>query len=234
MPRGAAPGVDRLTPRERECLRLVGELLQSKEIARRLGIAADTVDERVGSAMRKLGVSSRREAARLLASAEAAQGGLPADTPGDGGPPPLPLHNPRPKALAAEAEEASDVGGERSDAELLVERPDCGVPRDLDHAGGSGAGAGVLLGDPQDRTVPPARDGADLGAFGRLDVRGGRQLLAQTGGAYERLTPIRKTLSILLLGALSATLLGWVIVAAHEAAIALQQSLPGGHFQPRR
>ncbi|MCF8505786.1 MAG: helix-turn-helix transcriptional regulator [Caulobacter sp.] len=58
--------IGRLTPRERECLRLVAEHLHSKEIARRLRISQHTVDGHLNEARRRLGVASRRDAARLL------------------------------------------------------------------------------------------------------------------------------------------------------------------------
>lgn len=58
--------VSRLTPRERECLRLVARHLQSKQIAQQLGISPYTVDKHIGEAMEKLEVRSRREAAILL------------------------------------------------------------------------------------------------------------------------------------------------------------------------
>jgi DNA-binding CsgD family transcriptional regulator len=57
--------IARLTPRERECLRLAGRMT-SKDIARHLGISPHTVDERIGAAVKKLGAANRRAAARLL------------------------------------------------------------------------------------------------------------------------------------------------------------------------
>ncbi|AHE53169.1 helix-turn-helix domain-containing protein [Sphingomonas sanxanigenens] len=63
--------VARLTPGERDCLRLVLDHKPSKEIAIRLGIGPDAVDKRIKQAMRKLGVSTRVAAARLLADADA-------------------------------------------------------------------------------------------------------------------------------------------------------------------
>ena len=59
-----------LTPRERDCLRLVGRGLQTKEIAVALGLAPDTVDEYIGTARLKLGAANRRIAARQLLAAE--------------------------------------------------------------------------------------------------------------------------------------------------------------------
>ncbi|WP_448659201.1 helix-turn-helix domain-containing protein [Sphingomonas sp. CJ99] len=55
-----------LTARERNCLELVGEGFRSKEIAVRLGISHHTVDQHLKAAVRKLGATSRQDAARLL------------------------------------------------------------------------------------------------------------------------------------------------------------------------
>lgn len=59
-----------LTARERECLRLVAAHLQSKQIARRLGIQPTTVDRHCERAMHKLGVTDRVEAALQLLADE--------------------------------------------------------------------------------------------------------------------------------------------------------------------
>src|SRR6476659_7504067 len=58
--------VELLTPRERECLRLVDQHLSSKEIARKLGMSKTSVDTYCDRARRKLGVPDRYEAARLV------------------------------------------------------------------------------------------------------------------------------------------------------------------------
>lgn len=63
--------LDRLTDKQRECLRLVYAHLSSKEIAPRLRIEPGTVDQYIKAAMRTLGVSERRAAARMLAEHEA-------------------------------------------------------------------------------------------------------------------------------------------------------------------
>src|SRR3569623_1473132 len=55
-----------LTPRERECLRLVDQHLSSKQIARELGMSKTSVDTYCDRARRKLGVDDRFQAARLL------------------------------------------------------------------------------------------------------------------------------------------------------------------------
>ena len=69
-----------LTAQERECLRLVGLQLSSKEIANELGISKASVDTYCNRARAKLGVTNRREAAQLVRSLEA-DTGAPA-TPG--------------------------------------------------------------------------------------------------------------------------------------------------------
>lgn len=64
----------RLTDKQRQCLRLVYAHLSSKEIAPRLGVEPGTVDQYIKAAMRTLGVSDRRAAAKMLAEHEAASG----------------------------------------------------------------------------------------------------------------------------------------------------------------
>ena len=89
--RGAAdPEIDHLTPRERECLRLVYEHLSSKQIARQLGISKHTVDTHVDKARQRLGAVDRYDAARRMAAFERAAGiptqsGPDTNRIGDGG-----------------------------------------------------------------------------------------------------------------------------------------------------
>lgn len=73
MAGGAPLPVDRLsqlTPKERDCLRLVLENLSSKQIARQLGISQTSVDTHVRRARAKLGISDRYAAARMVAAWE--------------------------------------------------------------------------------------------------------------------------------------------------------------------
>ena len=56
-------GADDLTPREEEVLRLVGQGLANKQIARRLGIGERTVKAHLTSVFQRLGVSDRVQAA---------------------------------------------------------------------------------------------------------------------------------------------------------------------------
>ena len=68
---------DELSAREVEVLLLLDEHLGTDEIARRLYISEHTVRSHVKSLLRKLGVSSRREALEALAAARAASEGSP-------------------------------------------------------------------------------------------------------------------------------------------------------------
>jgi DNA-binding CsgD family transcriptional regulator len=56
-----------LTPGQLDCLRLVDQHLNSKEIAVELGISSHTVDQRVRQALATLGVERRAQAARIVA-----------------------------------------------------------------------------------------------------------------------------------------------------------------------
>jgi DNA-binding CsgD family transcriptional regulator len=60
--------LSRLSNRQRDCLRLIGELKGSKEIARELNITQNTVNSYVAEAVALLGARDRRDAARMYAS----------------------------------------------------------------------------------------------------------------------------------------------------------------------
>lgn len=62
--------IENLNDGQRDCLRLVLAHLNSKEIARELGVSPHTVDQRLRTAMRVLNVQSRFEAARKFAAAD--------------------------------------------------------------------------------------------------------------------------------------------------------------------
>ena len=59
--------IARLTAGQLDCLRLVDQLLSSKEIATELKISPHTVDQRVRQALAILGVERRAHAARIVA-----------------------------------------------------------------------------------------------------------------------------------------------------------------------
>ena len=60
---GADEPLDRLTPREREVLALIGLGFPNKRIARELGLSEKTVKTHVGHVLAKLGVGDRTQAA---------------------------------------------------------------------------------------------------------------------------------------------------------------------------
>jgi DNA-binding CsgD family transcriptional regulator len=71
MDGGAVEGnVENIPEREREVLRLLVRGHDAKSIARALGLSLNVVNERLRDSRRRLGVSSSREAARLLAAHE--------------------------------------------------------------------------------------------------------------------------------------------------------------------
>ena len=58
---------DGLSDRQADCLRLAGQGLSSRQIARRLGLSARTVDDHILLGCRWLGVRTRVQAVALLA-----------------------------------------------------------------------------------------------------------------------------------------------------------------------
>jgi len=66
---GGQEPLDRLTPREREVLVLVGRGFPNKRIAQALGLSEKTVKTHVGHVLAKLGVSDRTQAAVLAVRA---------------------------------------------------------------------------------------------------------------------------------------------------------------------
>jgi two-component system nitrate/nitrite response regulator NarL len=59
------PSVPRLTNREREVVRLLGQNLSNKEIATRLGVEVATAKNHVHNLLEKLNVHRRSDVARL-------------------------------------------------------------------------------------------------------------------------------------------------------------------------
>ncbi|HVI99159.1 MAG TPA: DUF4019 domain-containing protein [Sphingomonas sp.] len=75
----ATQGIDALTEKEKQTLRLIVRGHDAKSIARSFDLSVHTINERLRDARRKLAVSSSREAARLLFDAE----GAPPNPSGD-------------------------------------------------------------------------------------------------------------------------------------------------------
>ena len=75
MVQSVSTAFEKLTPREREILRLIAGHLQSKEIARALNLSPKTVEMHVLSARRRLSGMSRRDAALAFVAWEAGDPG---------------------------------------------------------------------------------------------------------------------------------------------------------------
>lgn len=65
--------IQRLTERQKDCLRLVAQGYTSKEIGRVLDLSPSTIDNHILAAVQSLNANSRGEAARFLASMETRQ-----------------------------------------------------------------------------------------------------------------------------------------------------------------
>lgn len=65
--------VERLTERQKDCLRLVAQGYTSKEIGRALDLSPSTVDNHILAAVQATGSLNRGDAARLLARSETRQ-----------------------------------------------------------------------------------------------------------------------------------------------------------------
>ena len=96
-----------LSPQQVACLRLVGELRTSKQIADILGISSHTVDTHLSNAVRRLGAANRMEAARLLAEATAK---VPIPSPVSAGAPPQRLTGQSPPVAATPPPALHDAG----------------------------------------------------------------------------------------------------------------------------
>jgi len=139
--------VARLSEGQRECLRMVYRHMETKEIARKLGISPDGVTQRIKAAMRILDVNRRKDAALILARAEGTESY-----------PPL-VYPPRDIAMAPEPAmfTASTEGGRQSGSSAGVMREDQAAywPEP--------SSRGRVLPLPIGRTRPD-----DLGLVGRL------------------------------------------------------------------
>lgn len=65
--------IQRLTERQKDCLRLVAQGYTSKEIGRTLDLSPSTVDNHILTAVQSMNANSRGEAARFLTGIEARQ-----------------------------------------------------------------------------------------------------------------------------------------------------------------
>lgn len=113
--------VEKLTDRQKDCLRLVARGFTSKEIGRLLDLSPSTVDNHVTAAVQQLGAPNRGVAARALADLEFRQK-LPSQ----------PQHLAQSDQTAILATETGGTGWSRTALQLLDLPPVGGKRNDLD------------------------------------------------------------------------------------------------------
>ena len=191
-----ADGIARLTPREKECLRLGAPNCPSKEIGRRLGISQYTVDGYLDEARRKLGAADRFEAGRLYRAHEAQLAGSLSGEEGPGGP--------------AAGVEAPDAGLQ---TKPVIDRRKQLSTDDLRVVAG---GAGLQSGSP-----PRGSHQEPAGAPERPTIA---RTLAGHGAAG--LTPLQRLMVILIIAAGSLLVVSGLLWGARELTLSLQPPTP--------
>jgi DNA-binding CsgD family transcriptional regulator len=221
-------GFERLTPREREILRLIAQHRQSKEIARLLRLSPKTVEMHVLSARRRLAGLNRRDAALAFIAWET--------DPGND-------YRKQSAGLAmAQSEVSSRFNSESShDDEIFHEHSEPGlgllhrklaVPgrgADLDggNAGTRSAGGGDGLGSAQGAGGGRSAWQAAPEGLGRDGLPGGRHAAPYGRSWRDDLTPLQWLGLILAVATLGGILLGTVTMGAHEFLYALQRFREG-------
>jgi DNA-binding CsgD family transcriptional regulator len=225
---GDNQGFEKLTPREREILRLIAQHRQGKEIARLLRLSPKTVEMHVLSARRRVGGLGRRDAALAFIAWEA--------DPGND-------YRKQSAALAtADVRVFSRFNSESSHDETFHADTDTAagllhselaVPgRGPDPDGrdarawppGPGDGVGAAQGPGGGR---PAQQAAAQGAGGD-GLPGRRHAPAEHGRSWrDDLTPVQWLGLILAVATLGGVLLGMVTMGAHEFLFALQRFREG-------
>lgn len=223
----ARTAFEALTPRERECLRLVARHHQSKEIARLLNISKSTVDKHIDSAKARIGAADRRAAALALVAHESDLGiEYPSDpdpipkSPADGSV--EPQFNADPGAFSDRindqpADLQSSVPGQLGGSGIGAEPAGQSGPggSDIDHRFGPAPAAAVA--------AAGKAAGADPQRHGLVDL--GRSLLGW-GGVHD-LTPLSLLTRIAIIAILGSLLLGGVLMGAHEVALLVQRIVDG-------
>jgi DNA-binding CsgD family transcriptional regulator len=113
-----AQRVARLTAGQLDCLLLVDQHLNSKEIAAELGISSHTVDQRIRQALQILGVERRAQAARLVARSKGPYQRLIHQSPYI----PADPQTSQPEAAVGHQIRHADRAGRAGDASFLTEQ----------------------------------------------------------------------------------------------------------------
>ncbi|QTC92030.1 helix-turn-helix transcriptional regulator [Brevundimonas goettingensis] len=161
---------DKLTERERECLRLVHAHLNSKQIARELGIKPGTVDRHCENAVRKLQAGNRIDAALRLAAWET----VGTDSQSD----PIPM-----------AQWPSSASLERANEDYHDRETGSGAGRQLERGGSHSHGNGQYAGQTFDGRASGGGH-AQAGALPDARRGDGRALLSGDGLARSGLQSV--------------------------------------------
>jgi DNA-binding CsgD family transcriptional regulator len=220
-------GFERLTPREREILRLIAQYRQSKEIARLLRLSPKTVEMHVLSARRRVGGLNRRDAALAFIAWET--------DPGND------YRKQSPELATAGFGGSSRLNSESSHDDIFHEQSEPGVSllhrelavvgRGLDPDGrdprtgpaGGGDGVGAAQGAGGGRSAQQAAP-ESVGGDG---LPGGRHAASHGRSWRDDLTPLQWLGLILAVATLGAILLATVTMGAHEFLYALQRFREG-------
>jgi DNA-binding CsgD family transcriptional regulator len=218
---------ERLTPREREILRLIAQHRQSKEIARLLRLSPKTVEMHVLSARRRLAGLNRRDAALAFIAWEA--------DPGND------YRKQSAELATAPSQGSSRFNSESSHDEIFDEQSEPGLSllhRKLAVSGGGpdldgrnpgtrptglGDGFGAAQGAGGGRSAEQAAPESP----GRDRFPGGRHAASYGRSWRDDLTPLQWLGLILAVATLGGILLGTVTMGAHEFLYALQRFREG-------
>lgn len=204
----------RLTPTERECLSLVGQGFQSKEIAELTGKAPKTIDKHIENACRKLGVPNRRQAARLLLTQKVLRNGA--------------VEAPFPMALpTVDAPDDVSKGGANAASARTPSFPHLGGDGgDIRRAGGDeraeGPGIPVAVDDATGGPEPfTARlDARDLLHRARSPLR--ERSTAEEARSGESPSPLKRMMSVLVIAAAASVLLAALLGGGVQLQLAVQ------------
>jgi DNA-binding CsgD family transcriptional regulator len=224
---GSELAFERLTPREREILRLVAQHRRSKEIARLLALSPKTVEMHVLSARRRLAGLNRRDAALAFIAWEAESHpgsdyrtrSAPLAEPDRHG---LDQREPRtaydPHIHPIESRFVADVSGDLDRAGGGLE-PSGGDAGTVPTGAGSGLGPAQVAGRGRDARTPSD----EHSERGHLPVRRPGVAWRIAGGRLDGLTSLQLFALTVVLAVVLGLVLGGVVMAAHNFLYALQR-----------
>jgi DNA-binding CsgD family transcriptional regulator len=224
-------GFERLTPREREILRLIAQYRQSKEIARLLRLSPKTVEMHVLSARRRLAGLNRRDAALAFIAWETDPGNDYRKQSAELATAQLEVSS-RLNSESSHDETFAEVFHQQSEPNLGLLHRELAVPgRGPDLDGGDArarpAGGGDGLGPAQGAGGGRPSGQAAAEGPGRDGLPGGRHAAAYGRSWRDDLTPLQWLGLILAVATLGGILLGTVTMGAHEFLYALQRFREG-------